>query len=61
MRLVQAKIFNVNNHYYVIIERIKLTDKSKILEFEYTKLEREVGSFQVTFKFNNIDFELMEK
>ena len=37
MRLVQAKIFNVNNHYYVIIERIKLTDKSKILEFEYTK------------------------
>lgn len=31
------------------------------LEFEYTKLEREVGSFQVTFKFNNIDFELMEQ
>ena len=27
----------------------------------YTKLEREVGSFQVTFKFNNIDFELMDK
>lgn len=31
------------------------------LEFDYTKLEREVGSFQVTFKFNNIDFELMNK
>ena len=31
------------------------------LEFDYTKLEREVGSFQVTFKFNNIDFELMDK
>ena len=30
------------------------------LEFDYTKLEREVGSFQVTFKFNNIDFELMD-
>lgn len=37
MRLVQAKIFNVNRCYYVIVERIKLTDKSKILEFEYTK------------------------
>ena len=33
MRLVQAKIFNVNRCYYVIVERIKLTDKSKILEF----------------------------
>lgn len=31
------------------------------LEFDYTKLERDSGSFQVTFKFNNIDFELMEK
>lgn len=31
------------------------------LEFDYTKLERETGSFQVTFKFNNIDFELMER
>lgn len=31
------------------------------LEFDYTKLERETGSFQVTFKFNNIDFELMDK
>ena len=31
------------------------------LEFDYTKLERDAGSFQVTFKFNNIDFELMEK
>lgn len=31
------------------------------LEFDYTKLERETGSFQVTFKFNNVDFELMNK
>ncbi len=37
MRLVQAKIFNVNSHFYVIVERIKLSDKAKILEFEYTK------------------------
>ena len=31
------------------------------LEFDYTKLEREADSFQVTFKFNNIDFELMDE
>lgn len=27
------------------------------LEFNYTKIERESGTFDVTFKFNNIDFE----
>lgn len=37
MKLVQVKIFNVNKHYYVIIEKIKFTDKSKKVEFEYTK------------------------
>ena len=48
-----SKFDNQNNdNYNIIIEG---------LEFEYTKLEREVGSFQVTFKFNNIDFELMEQ
>lgn len=31
------------------------------LEFDYTKIERDSGTFQVTFKFNNIDFELMNK
>ena len=31
------------------------------LESDYTKLEREAGSFQVTFKLDNIDFELMDK
>lgn len=31
------------------------------LEFEYTKLEREPGQFQVTFKFNNVDFEIINK
>lgn len=30
------------------------------LEFDYTKLDREAGSFQVTFKFNNVNFELIE-
>lgn len=49
----------------VIISRVLFKDCHidgiEGLEFDYTKLEREVGSFQVTFKFNNIDFELMEK
>ena len=27
------------------------------LEFEYQKVDRESGQFQVTFKFNNLDFE----
>lgn len=29
------------------------------LEFNYSKVERESGSFDVTFKFNNIDFEYL--
>ena len=28
------------------------------LEFNYTKIEREANTFDVTFKFNNIDFEI---
>jgi hypothetical protein len=27
------------------------------LEFSYSKVERETNTFDVTFKFNNIDFE----
>lgn len=30
------------------------------LEFSYTKVEREAGTFDVTFKFNNIDFDLID-
>lgn len=30
------------------------------LEFDYSKLDREHNSFDVTFKFNNIDFEFAE-
>ena len=30
------------------------------LEFDYSKLDRENNSFDVTFKFNNIDFEFVE-
>lgn len=29
------------------------------LEFNYSKVEREAGTFDVTFKFNNIDFEYL--
>lgn len=30
------------------------------LEFNYNKLERDAGTFDVNFKFNNIDFEFVE-
>ena len=30
------------------------------LEFSYNKVERESGTFQVTFKFNNLDFDFLE-
>jgi hypothetical protein len=30
------------------------------LDFDYTKIERDSGTFQVSFKFNNIDFKFME-
>lgn len=56
---------DILNESGVITSRIKFEDcymdGIEGLEFEYTKLEREAGQFQVTFKFNNIDFELMEK
>lgn len=29
------------------------------LDFDYTKIERDSGTFQVSFKFNNIDFKFM--
>ncbi len=29
------------------------------LEFDYSKVERNVGTFDITFKFNNIDFDLV--
>lgn len=31
------------------------------LEFDYSKVERSTGTFDITFKFNNIDFELVER
>ena len=30
------------------------------LDFNYSKLEREMSTFDVNFKFNNIDFEFIE-
>lgn len=31
------------------------------LDFDYTKLERDTGTFNVTFKFNNIDFTFIDE
>ena len=43
-----------------ITSRIKLLDLLidgiEGLDFSYSKVEREAGTFDVTFKFNNIDF-----
>lgn len=47
-----------------VISKIKFTDllmdSIEGLEFNYSKVEREAGTFNVTFKFNNIDFEFIE-
>lgn len=49
------------NESGVIISRVKLIDVHidgiDGLEFNYNKIERDSGTFNVTFKFNNIDFE----
>lgn len=49
----------------VVISRVKFMDCHidgiDGIEFDYSKVERESGTFQVTFKFNNIDFEFIEK
>lgn len=62
---VDKLYIDILNEKGLSIARIVFTDCHidgiEGLEFDYTKLEREVGSFQVTFKFNNIDFELMDK
>lgn len=47
-----------------ITSRIKLMDVFidgiEGLDFTYSKVDRESNTFEVTFKFNNIDFEFME-
>ena len=46
-----------------IISRVKFIDVYMEgidgLEFNYSKVEREANTFDVTFKFNNIDFEYL--
>ena len=48
----------------VITSRIKffdvLMDRIDGLEFNFNKVEREAGTFDVEFKFSNIDFEFMD-
>ena len=48
----------------VVVSRVKLfdvyIDGIEGLEFNFNKIEREAGTFNVTFKFNNIDFEVVE-
>ena len=45
----------------VVVSKVKFIDVYmdgiEGLEFNYTKIERESNTFDVTFKFNNIDFE----
>lgn len=45
----------------VVVSKVKFMDVYidgiEGLEFSYNKIERESGTFDVTFKFNNIDFE----
>lgn len=42
-----------------IIFKDVLMDGIEGLEFNYSKIEREAGTFDVTFKFSNIDFEFL--
>lgn len=48
----------------VITSRIKFfnvyMDGIEGLDFNYTKIERDSGTFDVTFKFNNVDFEIID-
>ena len=37
MRFIEIKIFDVNSEYFLLIEKIKLSNKSKIIEQEYCK------------------------
>ena len=54
-------ILEILNDYGTIVSRVKFydvyIDGIEGLDFNYSKLERESGTFDVTFKFNNIDFE----
>lgn len=43
-----------------VIFKDVLMDGIEGLEFNYNKLERDSGTFDVNFKFSNIDFEFME-
>lgn len=56
---------DILNEEGIVISRVLFKDCHidgiEGLEFDYTKLDRETGSFQVTFKFNNVDFELMDR
>jgi hypothetical protein len=42
-----------------IVFKDVLIDGIDGLEFNYNKVDREAGTFDVTFKFNNLDFEFI--
>lgn len=44
-----------------IIFKDVLMDGIEGLQFDFNKIEREAGTFDVTFRFNNIDFEFIER
>ncbi len=61
----QDKVFYIEllDESGVIVSRITYTDVYidgiDGLDFDYSKVDRDSGEFTVTFKFNNIDFDIM--
>ena len=49
----------------IAVARLKLfqprIDGIDGLEFNYNKTERETGTFDIKFRFNNIDFDIVEE
>jgi hypothetical protein len=74
--LLQMDKTNMNNEHHNVFMLELLNESGKViskiyfrdilldsiegLEFNYSKVEREAGTFNATFKFNNIDFEFIE-
>lgn len=51
---------SVGNVVSKIVFKGVLIDGIEGLEFNYNKIDRDAGTFDVTFKFNNIDFEYID-
>lgn len=59
----EVMILEILNEVGNVVAKVKfidvLIDGIEGLEFDYSKLERSTETFDVTFKFNNIDFDLV--